>query len=292
MFGKKGEAEQKAGVVGKITRTTPVRTPVETRVATESSRAATTVDDSIHEQVLAKIEPGVAVLLTPEELAIRVQQMVANIASEQRLPLNQREQDTLATLIVDEMVGLGPLEPLLRDNTVADILVNGPFMIYVERRGKLELTKYKFRSDAHVLHVAQRIASSIGRRIDGSSPMLDARLADGSRVNVIIAPLSLRGTCVSIRKFSRNVLEFSRFIELGTLSRELGRALEIAARCRLNIIISGGTGSGKTTVLNALSGLIDSSERIITIEDAVELQLQQPHVIQLETRPPQHRGPR
>jgi pilus assembly protein CpaF len=163
-------------------------------------------------------------------------------------------------------------------------------MIFVERRGKLELTKLKFRSDAHVLHVAQRIASSIGRRIDGSSPMLDARLADGSRVNVIISPLSLRGTCVSIRKFSRSVLEFSKFIELGTLSPELGRALEIAARCRLNIIISGGTGSGKTTVLNALSGLIDPSERIITIEDAVELQLQQPHVIQLETRPPNIEG--
>jgi pilus assembly protein CpaF len=163
-------------------------------------------------------------------------------------------------------------------------------MIFVERRGKLELTKLKFRSDAHVLHVAQRIASSIGRRIDGSSPMLDARLADGSRVNVIISPLSLRGTCVSIRKFSRSVLEFSKFIELGTLSPELGRALEIAARCRLNIIISGGTGSGKTTVLNALSGMIDPSERIITIEDAVELQLQQPHVIQLETRPPNIEG--
>ena len=161
-----------------------------------------------------------AVQLNRDELAVRVQQMVAKIASDQRMPLNQREQDMLATQIVDEMVGLGPLEPLLRDSTIADILVNGPFMIYVERRGKLELTKLKFRSDAHVLHVAQRIASSIGRRIDGSSPMLDARLADGSRVNVIISPLSLRGTCVSIRKFSRSVLEFSKFIELGTLSPE------------------------------------------------------------------------
>ncbi len=158
-------------------------------------------------------------------------------------------------------------------------------MIYVERRGKLELTKFQFRNDAHVLHVAQRIASSVGRRIDESSPMLDARLADGSRVNVIIPPLSLKGPCISIRKFSRSVMEFSKFVELGTRLAELGRALEIAARCRLNIIISGGTGSGKTTLLNALSRMIDPSERIITIEDAAELQLQQPHVIQLETRP-------
>ncbi len=291
MFGKKGEAEQDPGVVlGPGERRAVPQTPVPISPVAESARAATTVSDSIHEQVLMKIEPGVAVQLNRDELANRVQLMVAKIASDQRVPLNQREQDTLATQIVDEMVGLGPLETLLRDNSVADILVNGPFMIYVERRGKLELTKLKFRNDAHVLHVAQRIASSIGRRIDGSSPMLDARLADGSRVNVIISPLSLRGTCVSIRKFSRNVLEFSKFIELGTLSPALGRALEIAARCRLNIIISGGTGSGKTTVLNALSGLIDPSERIITIEDAAELQLQQPHVIQLETRPPNIEG--
>lgn len=290
MFGKKGEAERKPRAAETDERTSRARAPAQIRTVAEPARASTTVSDSIHEQILTKIEPGVAVQLNRDELSSRVQQMVARIASDQRVPLNQLEQDTLAIQIVDEMVGLGPLEPLLRDSTVADILVNGPFMIYVERLGKLELTELRFRSDAHVLHVAQRIASSIGRRIDGSSPMLDARLADGSRVNVIIPPLSLRGTCVSIRKFSRNVLEFSKFVELGSLSPELARALEIAARCRLNIIISGGTGSGKTTVLNALSGMIDPSERIITIEDAVELQLQQPHVIQLETRPPNIEG--
>jgi pilus assembly protein CpaF len=290
MFGKKGEAERKPRAAETDERTSRARAPAQIRTVAEPARASTTISDSIHEQILMKIEPGVAVQLNRDELSSRVQQMVARIASDQRVPLNQQEQDTLAIQIVDEMVGLGPLEPLLRDSTVADILVNGPFMIYVERLGKLELTELRFRSDAHVLHVAQRIASSIGRRIDGSSPMLDARLADGSRVNVIIPPLSLRGTCVSIRKFSRNVLEFSKFVELGSLSPELARALEIAARCRLNIIISGGTGSGKTTVLNALSGMIDPSERIITIEDAVELQLQQPHVIQLETRPPNIEG--
>ncbi|WP_244406135.1 CpaF family protein [Methylocella silvestris] len=232
-----------------------------------------------------RIEPLVAVRISKQELAIFVNQLVAEIANERKFLLNHDEQHTLATSIVDEMVGLGPIEPLLRDRTVADILINGPRMIYVERRGKLELTKLQFRSDAHVLHVAQRIASSIGRRIDESSPMLDARLQDGSRVNVIIPPLSLKGPCVSIRKFSKTTLDFNSFIASGTVSPDLARALEIAARCRLNIIVSGGTGSGKTTMLNSLSRMIDQGERIITIEDAAELQLQQAHVVQLETRP-------
>jgi pilus assembly protein CpaF len=285
---KKGEAHSKPEQAGSDKRAIPSTIP--NLLAAKSGAAVSSFSDSIHEQVLMKIEPGAAVQLSRDELRNRVQRMVAQIASEQRVPLNQQEQEVHAIQIVDEMIGLGPLEVLLRDNSVSDILVNGPNMIYVERYGKLELTTLRFRNDAHVLHVAQRVASSIGRRVDGSSPMLDARLADGSRVNVIISPLSIRGTCVSIRKFSRSVVHFSQFEELGTVSSSLARALEIAARCRLNIIISGGTGSGKTTILNALSGMIDPSERIITIEDAVELQLQQPHVIQLETRPPNIEG--
>jgi len=289
-FGKKGAADDLPQNARPEQSGSPADLPPHVTTPAETFRAESALTDSIHDQVLMRVEPVVAVQLSRDELTTRVHHMVAQIASDQRLPLNQAEQEVLAVQIVDGMVGLGPLEPLLRDNSVADILVNGPHMIYVERRGKLELTKLRFRNDAHVLHVAQRIASSIGRRVDGSSPMLDARLADGSRVNVIIAPLSLKGACVSIRKFSRNVVEFSKFTELGTLSPELGRALEIAARCRLNIIISGGTGSGKTTLLNALSRTIDPGERIITIEDAAELQLQQPHVIQLETRPPNIEG--
>ncbi|MDR3470277.1 MAG: CpaF family protein [Devosia sp.] len=241
--------------------------------------------DVIRDQVLLRIEPAIAVKLTQDLLTERVDLMIAEIARERRQLINQAEQRQLAAEIVDDMIGLGPIEPLLRDDTVADILINGPNRIYVERRGKLELTKLHFRNDAHVLHVAQRIASSVGRRIDESSPMLDARLTDGSRVNVIIPPLSLRGPCISIRKFSRSAMDFDKLIQLGTVSPELGRALEIAAHCRLNIIISGGTGSGKTTLLDALSRLIDPNERIITIEDSAELQLQQPHVLQLETRP-------
>jgi len=241
--------------------------------------------DMIRDQVLVRIEPAAAVRMTAKELAGRVDQLIATIANERRILLNQTEQRRLVADIVNDMVGLGPIEALLHDDTVSDILVNGPHMVYVERRGKLELTPLQFRNDAHVLHVAQRIASSIGRRVDESSPMLDARLADGSRVNVIIPPLSLKGPCISVRKFARNVMDFSKFVTLGTVSANLGRALEIAARCRLNILISGGTGSGKTTLLNAMSRMIDSGERIITIEDAAELQLQQPHVLQLETRP-------
>jgi pilus assembly protein CpaF len=228
--------------------------------------------------------------MSKAELMQRVDQLVTEIANEQSLLLNQREQRILATEIVDDMIGLGPLETLLRDDQVADILVNGANSIYVERRGKLELTPLRFRNAMQVMHVAQRIASSVGRRVDESSPMLDARLADGSRVNVITSPLTLKGPCISIRKFARVALDFDSLVKSGSISPEVARALEIAARCRLNIIVSGGTGSGKTTMLNALSRQISNDERIVTIEDAAELQLQQPHVIQLETRPPNIEG--
>lgn len=262
---------------------TPLRPP-----AGRANAAA--VIDLIRDQVLVRIDPVSAIHLSQSDLMRRVDQMITEIADEQKALLNQVEQRDLAASIVDDMIGLGPLEPLLRDDSVTDILVNGPRIIYVEKRGKLELTSLRFRNDAHVLHVAQRIASAMGRRVDESSPMLDARLKDGSRVNVIISPLSLLGPCISIRKFSRQFLDFNNFVLFGTVSPELGRALEIAARCRLNVIISGGTGSGKTTLLNAMSSMIDHGERIITIEDAAELQLQQPHVIRLETRPPNIEG--
>lgn len=256
-------------------QTAPLAARSDTSVATNFIRG----------EVLQRIEPAVAVHLLPDDLSVRVNLLVAEIATERRILLNRQEQQNLAHDIVDDMVGLGPLESLLRDDTISDVLINGAHMIYVERRGKLQLTDLQFRNNAHVLHVAQRIASSVGRRVDESSPMLDARLTDGSRVNVVIPPLSLKGPCISIRKFSRTKLDFAKFVQLGSVSPGLSRALEIAARCRLNIIISGGTGSGKTTLLNALSSMIEATDRIITIEDAAELQLQQRHVIQLETRP-------
>ena len=244
----------------------------------------------VHGEVMQRIDAPATAALTRAELAERIEQLVGEIGRERRLLLNQQEQHELAVEIADDMVGLGPMEPLLRDGSVADILVNGAGQVYVERKGKLELTTARFRDEGHVLHVAQRIAAAVGRRVDESSPMLDARLHDGSRVNVIIRPLSLRGPCISIRKFSRYVIELADLMRLSGATAALTRVLEIAARCRLNIVISGGTGSGKTTLLNALSRLIDPAERIITIEDAAELQLQQPHVIPLETRPPNVEG--
>jgi pilus assembly protein CpaF len=248
------------------------------------------IDDQIHDQVLARMEPSLAVRLSRPELLANIEPLVSRIADERHLLLNREEQVALAIQIADEIVGLGPVEPLLHDDTVSDILINGPKQVYVERHGKLELTEVRFRSDAHVLHLAHRIAASIGRRIDESSPMLDARLPDGSRVNCITSPLSLQGTCISIRKFAKTLLDLDRLRSGGSLSPRVAVALQIAARCRLNIVISGGTGSGKTTLLNAMSRLIDQGERIVTIEDTAELQLQQPHVIRLETRPPNIEG--
>jgi len=252
--------------------------------ATAALQALPEVDE-IRDVVLQRIEPASAIRMPRDELISRIGALVASIADERRSLLNRAEQAALAGEIVDDIVGLGPLEILMQDEGVNDVLVNGPTKIYVERDGKLELTPQRFRNDAHVLHVAQRIASSVGRRVDESSPMLDARLLDGSRVNIIIPPLSLAGPCISIRKFAKGKMDFGRLAGLGALTPAMGKALEIAARCRLNIIVSGGTGSGKTTLLNALSRQIDPGERIITIEDAAELQLQQPHVLPLETRP-------
>ncbi len=209
-------------------------------------------NDIIYDEILARIEPALAVRMARPELTARVERLVAEIADQRRLLVNQHEQQALAGAMVDDMIALGPLEPLLRDDTISDILVNGPRQIYVERRGKLVLTDVHFHNNLHVLHVAQRIASSIGRRVDETSPMLDARLADGSRVNVIIPPLSLKGPCISIRKFTRSFLDFAKLVAFKSVSRELAEALEIASQCRLNILISGGTGSGKTTPLNAM----------------------------------------
>jgi len=283
-FGRKSDQKQEADAPEAVVAALAEAAPAEPR------RPSSAAAELIRDQIFQRIEPAVVVRLGKAELTQRVDELIATIANEQRLLLNQIEQHALATSIVDEMVGLGALEPLLRDPTVTDILVNGPDMTYVERRGKLDLSSLKFRNDAHVLHVAQRIASSVGRRVDESSPMLDARLADGSRVNVVIPPLSLKGPCISIRKFSKTIMDLGKFVQLGTLSSDVATALEIAARCRLNILISGGTGSGKTTLMNALSRMIDAGERIVTIEDAAELQLQQPHVVQLETRPPNVEG--
>jgi pilus assembly protein CpaF len=193
-------------------------------------------------------------------------------------------------MLLNDMLGLGPLEALLADDSVTDIMVNGPKQVYVERKGKLEVTDVNFRDNQHVMNIASRIVSRIGRRVDESTPLVDARLEDGSRVNIIIPPLAIDGPSISIRKFAKQKITLDKMVEQQNIGAAMAQVLKIAARAKLNILISGGTGSGKTTLLNALSRMIDHGERIVTIEDAAELQLQQPHVVRLETRPPNLEG--
>ncbi|MFO1190291.1 MAG: CpaF family protein [Alphaproteobacteria bacterium] len=235
--------------------------------------------------LMERIDLTAAVQLPRPELLHQIGKIVIEILSELKIRLNAAEQRDLTIALVDDMLGLGPLEPLLADDTVTDIMVNGPHSIYVEQGGKLKQTSVKFRDDAHVMNIATRIVTRIGRRIDDSTPYVDARLADGSRVNIIIPPLAIDGPTISIRKFSRRRITLDTMQSQGNISPAMGTVLKIASRARLNTLISGGTGSGKTTLLNAMSQLIDPGERIVTIEDAAELQLQQPHVIRLETRP-------
>jgi pilus assembly protein CpaF len=240
--------------------------------------------------LMERIDIPAASSMARPELARQVGEIVAEILFEERLRLNLAEQRDLVTMLIDDMLGLGPLEPLLADETVTDIMVNGADQVYVERRGKLELTGVRFRDNRHVMNVATRIVTRIGRRVDESTPMVDARLADGSRVNIVVPPLAIDGPSISIRKFAKQSITLDLMARQQNLSSAMASVLKIAARSRLNILISGGTGSGKTTLLNALSQLIDPGERIVTIEDAAELQLQQPHVVRLETRTPNLEG--
>jgi pilus assembly protein CpaF len=250
--------------------------------------------DELREQIrtalMARIDPSVAGRIARRTLRAEIAKLVSEIATEQRIELNEIDESALATELTDDMVGLGPLEPFLDDDDVTEILVNGPFDVFVKRRGKLEKTGARFRDAQHLVGVAQRIAAAVGRRIDEASPMVDARLADASRVNIILPPLVLNGGTISIRKFPKRGLTLDTMVRQENLSQEMARLLQIAARSRLNILFSGGTGSGKTTLLNAVSQYIDLGERVITIEDAVELRLQLPHVVQMETRPPNIEG--
>jgi pilus assembly protein CpaF len=270
------------------TEPTMASPPPEVPEAKREGHRVQVLDDArlaMRDLLLTRIQPAAAVRLTPDALQAEILRLVADIGNEQRIQLNAREQVRLVEELLHDMVGLGPLEPLLADDTVTDIMVNGPHSVWVERRGKLTETTVKFRDNQHVANIAQRIAASVGRRVDESSPIADARLADGSRVNIVMPPLALNGPTLSIRKFSRVSISLDMMARKGNMSEPLARFLEIATRARLNILISGGTGSGKTTLMNAMSKLIDPGERIVTIEDAAELRLQQPHVVSLETRP-------
>ncbi|HYI84614.1 MAG TPA: CpaF family protein [Acetobacteraceae bacterium] len=237
-------------------------------------------------EVMDRIDPAVAAELSPEALRKQLETVVHEVAERDRLQLTAREQADLAEELTQDMVGYGPIDPLLRDESVTEIMVNGPNAVFVERKGLLAQDfSVKFRSSEQLTAIAQKMAAGVGRRVDESSPLVDCRLPDGCRVNAVIPPLAIDGAVITIRKFSKKKIDLAKMVEFGSISPQVMRALEIAGRCRLNIVISGGTGSGKTTLMNAISRSIENGERIVTIEDAAELQLQQPHVVRLETRP-------
>jgi pilus assembly protein CpaF len=244
----------------------------------------------IHKQLVTGLRMPAVNTVNDYELRQQLRQGIEQLCQARGDLMSQEERERLANEIIDETLGLGPIDPLLRDPTITDILINGPRTVYVERRGRLERTNVAFHDEQHVLEIIQRIASRVGRRLDESSPMVDARLPDGSRVNAVIRPLALEGALVSIRRFSARPLLAGDLIARRSATAEMIEFLAACVRARLNIVISGGTGSGKTTFLNMLSGYIPEDERIATIEDAAELQLQQPHVARMETRPPSLEG--
>ena len=241
--------------------------------------------ERLHQHVIELLDLNAVSTMSQDAVELQLTKLVEQLLQQESAPLNQRERVQITQDVIHEVLGLGPLETLLADTTVNDILVNGHKQVFVERSGKLELTSIRFKDDGHLKKIIEKIVSRVGRRIDESVPMVDARLADGSRVNAIIPPLAIDGPSLSIRKFSKDPLQIHHVIEKRSLTPEIGELLQAIVQARLNVLISGGTGTGKTTMLNILSGFIPNDERIVTIEDAAELQLRQDHVVRLETRP-------
>jgi pilus assembly protein CpaF len=256
----------------------------------EEEQAYQDLKTSIHTKLLERIDLAAMENMPADRLRGELKAMVEQLLAEQGMGLNEDERKRLVVDIQNEVMGLGPLEPLLADPTISDILVNTCNTCYVERRGKLEQTDVRFSNNAHLMKIIDKIVSRIGRRVDESSPMVDARLPDGSRVNAIIPPLALDGPILSIRRFPHDPLRMDDLVKLKSLTVEMAEIIAGLVRAKVNMLISGGTGTGKTTLLNVMSGYIPPSERIITIEDAAELQLQQPHVVRMETRPPNIEG--
>jgi len=252
----------------------------------------TLIDEKVklHGRIIDEFNLAILDKIPSDELARQVKRFVSDYVLNERIALNQKELEAFAEEVLDEMVGLGPIEPLLKDPTVNDILINTHASVYVERYGQLEPTAVRFKDEAHLLRIINKIVAFVGRRVDESSPMVDARLPDGSRVNAAVRPIAVDGPLVSIRKFSKRPFSMDRLVEIGALKPPIAEVLKAAVQGRISIIVSGGTGSGKTTMLNALSSFISPKERLLTIEDAAELQLQQPHVGRLETRPPNTEG--
>ena len=244
----------------------------------------------LHQVVLERLNLAALETASESDLRQAIEGIAAEFITENALALNREDRQTISREMYDEVTGLGPLETLLKDDSVNDILVNGPQQIFVERAGKLELTEITFKDDKHLLRIIDKIVSAVGRRVDESTPYVDARLSDGSRFNAMISPIAIDGSLVSIRKFKKDKLGIDDLVRFGAFSEEMAAYLQAAVATRLNVIVSGGTGSGKTTTLNALSSFIDDSERILTIEDTAELQLQQTHVGRMESRPPNVEG--
>ena len=263
--------------------------PAATRSA-ELDQRLSDLKIAIFNDLIDSVDPSELGNLEPAQVREEISDIVAEIISMRNLVLSATEQQVVISDICNDVLGLGPLEPLLARDDIADIMVNGADKIYIEADGKIELTDIKFRDNAQLMNICQRIVSAVGRRVDESSPICDARLADGSRVNVIVPPLAIDGPTLTIRKFKREKLTLDKLVEFGSLTPQAAKVLQIASAVRCNILVSGGTGSGKTTLLNCLTRYIDLSERIVTCEDAAELQLQQPHVVRLETRPPNLEG--
>ncbi len=272
----------------------PKLTPISTAEPEPSPNAKGLHLDSIktriHQEILSLMDWQRMESMAPDRLRTELKALTEELITTHKLALNETERRLIIQSIQDEMLGLGPIEALLSDPTVSDILVNGPFQVYAERHGKIVHTDVKFDSDAHLLRVIDRIVSRIGRRVDEMSPMVDARLPDGSRVNAVIAPLAMDGPLLSIRRFAVVPFSVHDLIKMETLTAGMAELIQGLVRARLNVLVSGGTGSGKTTLLNVMSASIPGDERIITIEDAAELQLQQPHVVRMETRPPNIEG--
>ncbi len=244
----------------------------------------------LHRKVIEEFNLSAMDKLPEEEVRRQVYNMVSQFTKAERIALNGNELDEFVSEIIDEMTGLGPIEPLLKDPTINDILINGPECVFVERLGMLEATPVRFKDEPHLLRIVNKIVSAVGRRVDESHPLCDARLLDGSRVNVAIRPIAVDGPLVSIRKFSKKPFNLNKLIDIGAIRPPMAEVLAAAVKARVTLLISGGTGSGKTTMLNALSAFISERERLVTIEDAAELQLQQPHVGRMETRPPNIEG--
>ncbi|MCH7635786.1 MAG: CpaF family protein [Proteobacteria bacterium] len=260
-------------------------------VASDFSSRYTNLKVRLHQQLLDVINLSALEKMGAEDIRREVGSTIVDLLkADVQTPLNLEQQNRIVSEVLDELTGLGPIEPLVKDTTTSDILVNTHGTVYVERNGKLELTEVRFKDDRHLMRIIDKIVSSVGRRVDESTPMMDARLKDGSRVNVIVPPLAVDGPILSIRKFATIRPSVEALIEIGSMTPEIAELLEAIIQAGLNVLISGGTGSGKTTLLNAISSFIPDTERIITIEDAAELQLQQPHVVRLETRPPNLEG--